>query len=115
MKYLLATAAGMLAAATIGAASLSYTANTDGKSIFVDNKCSNCHSITGQGIQRSGKPEGDEKPSDLSTVGKKHDAQWITKWLLKEETLDGKKHMKKFKGSDADLKTLADWLGGLKK
>ena len=115
MKYLLATAAGMLAAATIGAASLTYTGAQDGKSIFVQNKCSNCHSITSQGIERSGKPEGDEKPSDLSTVGKKHNADWISKWLMKEETLDGKKHMKKFKGPDADLKILSDWLASLKK
>jgi mono/diheme cytochrome c family protein len=115
MKYLLATAAGMLAAATIGAASLSYTGTTDGKSIFVSNKCANCHSITGQGIERSGKPEGDEKPSDLSTVGKKRTADWMAKWLMKEETLDGKKHMKKFKGSDDELKTLTAWLATLKK
>jgi mono/diheme cytochrome c family protein len=115
MKYLLGTAAGVLAAATIGAASLTYTGATDGKSIFVDNKCSNCHSITGQGIERSGKPEGDEKPSDLSAVGKKRNAEWIQKWLMKEETLEGKKHMKKFKGPEADLKVLATWLGGLKK
>jgi hypothetical protein len=51
---------------------------------------------------------------DLSTVGSKHDATWIAKYLKGDEMLNGKKHAKMFGGSDADLKAIATWLASLK-
>lgn len=88
----------------------------NGKAIFVQNKCVKCHSIESQGLKRDGEPPaGGKIPPDLSTVGTKHDANWMTKWLLKEEEQNGKKHLKKFGGSEDDLKTLTGWLAGLKK
>ena len=91
------------------------TAGHDGKSIFLDNKCNKCHTITSQGIERQGTaPEG-KTPPDLSGVGLKHNSDWMQKWLNKEEEQNGKKHIKKFGGSTEDLKTLTNWLASQKK
>jgi mono/diheme cytochrome c family protein len=100
----------------VGAASVNNLANADGKSIFLESKCQNCHSIESQGIKRTSEPKpGDVVPSDLSGAGLKHNASWITDWLNKEVELDGKKHLKKFKGSAGDLETLSTWLASQKK
>ena len=98
---------------TLTGATRISTAEKDGKAIFLDNKCSNCHSISSQGIKGL-RPEGGAKPNDLSNTGGKFQAPWIEKWLLKEETLNNKKHMRKFKGSPEELHTLALWLESLK-
>src|ERR1051325_345470 len=85
----------------------------EGKAIFLSLKCSNCHSIKTLGIKGL-RPEGGAKPNDLSNTGGKFKAAWIEKWLMKEETLNNKKHMRKFKGTPDELHTLADWLETLK-
>ena len=85
----------------------------DGKTIFIEGKCSNCHSIASQGIKGL-RPEGGAKPSDLSNVGSKFKSEWFEKWLMKEETLYNKKHMKKFRGTPEELHILATWLETLK-
>jgi hypothetical protein len=38
----------------------------------------------------------------------------MVKFLKKIEKLEGRKHKKKFKGSDEDLQAISDWLGTLK-
>jgi len=85
----------------------------DGKAIFEANKCMSCHSIKNVGIEAK-KAEGEEaeenKAPDLSGVGLEKDAEFITKYLQKLEAVNGKKHMKKFKGTEDELKTLAAWL-----
>ncbi len=90
---------------------------TSGKSIFLDNKCNKCHSIESQGIQHTSAPPDGAKypPPDLSDVGNRHTQDWMKQWLHKEVEQHGKKHMKKFEGSDDDLNTLTKWLAGLKK
>lgn len=86
-----------------------------GKDIFGQYKCNKCHTIKSEGIERSGTaPEG-KQPPDLSGVGLSHKAAWIRKWLLKEEEQNGKKHIKKFTGSEEELGTLVAWLAGLQK
>ena len=113
MKKLVASLAAIV---FVGALTSTSTAGGSGKAIFEQYKCMKCHTIESQGIQRDGKaPEGGTKPPDLSDVGNRHKSDWIQKWLLKEEEQHGKKHIKKFSGSDDELKTLATWLGGLKK
>lgn len=113
MKKLVASLAAIL---FVGALTSTSTAGGSGKAIFEQYKCLKCHSIESQGIQRDGKaPEGGTKPPDLSDVGNRHKSDWIQKWLLKEEEQHGKKHIKKFNGTEDELKTLATWLGGLKK
>ncbi|SRR5579883_301706 len=97
----------------LGAVPVSNHTAKDGKLIFLENKCSNCHSIAAENIKGM-RPEGGAKPSDLSNVGTKFKAEWFEKWLMKEETLYNKKHMKRFTGSSEDLHTLALWLESLK-
>lgn len=94
-------------------ATLRTNAEKDGKTIFLDNKCSNCHSVSSVGIKGM-RPEGGAKPNDLSNTGGKLKAPWIEKWLMKEETLNNKKHMRKFKGTPEELHTLTNWLETLK-
>ena len=94
----------------------------DGKAIFVENKCQSCHSIKSQGLEKKQAPtdeaapaEGARKPPDLSDAGNAHDAAWMAKFLMKlESTKKGDKHKRKFKSSEADLKTLTVWLETLK-
>ena len=106
----------LLALATFSFIAARPFGSSTGKAIFEDNKCTKCHSIESQGLERSGSaPPGGKLPPDLSGVGLKHTAEWMQKWLLKEEEMNGKKHMKKFAGSEEELKTLTDWLATLKK
>jgi cytochrome c551/c552 len=81
----------------------------DGKQIFVNNKCSMCHTITSAGIE-SKKSDA----VDLSAVGKDQTVEFLMKFLKKEAKLNDKDHKSSFKGSDEDLKTLVDWLLTLK-
>lgn len=85
----------------------------DGKAIFEANKCMSCHAVKNIGIEAK-KAEGEEaeenKAPDLSGVGLEKDAEFIAKYLQKLEAINGKKHMKKFKGTEDELKTLAAWL-----
>jgi mono/diheme cytochrome c family protein len=102
--------------ATLGVACLlgarSTPGNAEGKAIFLANKCSNCHAISAAGIARAGAaPSGLPKaPPDLTGVGSRHTAAFIVKFLRKEETIEGRKHILKFKGTDDELGTLAAWL-----
>jgi len=114
MKTLVAAVLLALSAATLTSAG-SLKPNADGKSIFDQYKCAKCHTITSQNVKLSGPPPEGKEPHDLSTAGAKHDATWISKWLLKEEEQNSKKHVKRFTGSEDELKTLSTWLAGLKK
>ena len=107
----------MLTAAFFLSSAWSFPTDPPGKTIFQASKCSNCHSIKAQGVTKVSSDEAKEMektPPDLSAVGTKHTPDWITKFLLKKETLNDKKHLKKFKGSEEELQTLATWLGSLK-
>jgi mono/diheme cytochrome c family protein len=121
MKRILITSGiatlGISAIMLFAGASASNENTSDGKSIFVSNKCNGCHSIQAQGVSKvAGETvNASTQPPDLSGVGLKHNAAWITKYLKKQETLDGEKHLKKFKGSDEDLATLTAWLESQKK
>lgn len=87
----------------------------DGKAIYLENKCNTCHSLQALKIEKKqgaeeAKSDEKVKPPDLSSVGLERKADWMAKFLLKKETIDGKKHSKLFKGSEADLKVLTAWL-----
>jgi hypothetical protein len=104
-----------------------------GKEIFLDHKCQKCHSIESEDILKSEKGTADEakedeggfdddfgnetektEPPDLSGVGKRHDPEWMTQFLKKKiRTEEGKKHKKRFKGSDEELQILIEFLAGL--
>jgi cbb3-type cytochrome oxidase cytochrome c subunit len=124
---LLATAAVALAvplAATV--AEEAAKADTEvkipaGQKLFLDKGCNSCHSMKGQGIEKKKSATATEatasnpaaspsKIPDLSAVGLERDQAWMTKFLLKTETLHDKKHMKTWKGTQDDLTTLTTWL-----
>ncbi len=110
-------ATGMLTIGTLTSATLK-TQGDSGKSIFLDNKCNKCHSISSQGIKHLSEPPEGAKypPPDLSDVGDRHTQDWMKQWLLHEVEQHDKKHMfKKFPGSGDDLNTLTKWLASLKK
>jgi cytochrome c553 len=103
----------------------------DGKPIFTTYKCSSCHEIASQGITKkaSATPAAtpaapatpatpatttSRKPPDLSGVGLVRKAEWIKGYLQKKESIEDRKHMKLFKGTDEELATLAGWLESLK-
>ena len=50
---------------------------------------------------------------DLSTIGDKHDAAWITKWCMREVEKEGKTHKSEYKGTKEDLQAIANWLATL--
>lgn len=94
-----------------------------GAKIFLKYRCTSCHSIKAIGIEKKA-AEGDEeatevaaakrKPPDLSGIGLEHDADWFAKWLLKKEMVEGRTHLKKFRGPETELKTITQWLASLK-
>ena len=90
----------------------------DAKPVFLKYKCNSCHTIEAQGITKKAvageAAESGDKPPDLSGVGVDRNADWIVSFLQKKEKLDGKLHMKKFRGTDAELQKLAAWLGSMK-
>jgi hypothetical protein len=83
-----------------------------GKEIFIENKCGTCHSVEAADITLKKKKKN---IPDLSDVGTKLDPSFIKKWVLKEESINGVKHMYSYKGSDEDLDILVDWLMSLSK
>ena len=87
----------------------------DAKDLFVESKCVRCHSIESQGVVATPKAGEEDEVHDLSKVGTERTAEWIQKFLRKQEAIDGKKHKLKYRGSDADLGTLATWLASLGK
>jgi hypothetical protein len=87
----------------------------DGKTIFVEAKCVSCHPISAEGLQPAKKASGKMIPPDLSDVGTKLKSDFLSKYITKEEMIDGKKHLIAFKGEPNELKILSDWLESLKK
>ena len=91
----------------------------DGKPVFVKYKCASCHSIESQGIKKKGPVEdaaavaGSIAP-DLSGVGVARNADWIAGFLQKKEKIGERFHVKKLRGTDAELQRLAGWLTSLK-
>ena len=107
-------AAAMPSAAAPAPQPASAAASSPGLTAFVDLKCSLCHSIESQGVERKSKSEKTKGP-DLSTIGATHDAAWLAKFIRKEvANADGKKHEKDFKGTPEQLQQIAEFLASLK-
>ena len=83
--------------------SYSQSDGTDGQQIFVDNNCLKCHSVESLELVSTGK-----NPSDLSEIGGTYENDFLSKYLMKEETIDDKKHKMPFKGTEDDLNKLVD-------
>lgn len=97
----------------------------DGKKIFTDEGCVTCHAVSAAGITvveseeakkelKEQETEGAKPPPDLSGVGLKRDADFLNKYLRKKTDIEGRKHKKRFKGSDTDREALVAWLLTLK-
>jgi len=95
----------LCAGASLLAADAGATA-PDGKQIFLDQKCNMCHSVSSAGIT----PTSKIKAPDLAGLASKEDPAFLTKFLKKAADKNGKKHLKQFTGSDAELGTLVAWL-----
>jgi len=81
-----------------------------GQKVFVDQKCNTCHGVEAAGMKK--KAAGG--PPDLSLVASRHKGEWITKFLSKEESLNGKKHVKKFAGKPEEVAELVRWFESMK-
>ena len=97
-----------------------------GQEVFLKYRCNSCHTVKAEKIEKR-KVEGEEEegaaeatttkkkePPDLSDVGLKQKPEWMEGWIMRKEMLDGKKHMKRYRGTDAELKDLVAWLSTLK-
>ena len=89
--------------------SFSQDQELDGKQIFVDSKCNNCHTVNSMEITSK-----KDAATDLSNVGSLGDAQLMKSYLLKEAKINDKDHKLKFKGSEAELDAIVNWLLSLK-
>lgn len=96
----------------------------DGKTLFLEQKCANCHAVASMKIEKKAPAkEGAEKADagskkkeapDLSDLGSRVKADWLSPYLMKTADLKGVKHMTKFKGNADSLKVMVDWLMTLK-
>ncbi len=85
-----------------------YPAPDDGKDAYVKN-CAECHGVKVAGIAATTKNARDKGP-DLTGIGEKYQPKWLKRYVKEEADDGGKKHVKKFKGSDEELQVLVDWL-----
>jgi cytochrome c peroxidase len=130
MKRLLLTTC-FVAFTTAGVVGAYAADENPGLTLFKKGGCNECHSITALNVQKEVKKKAEgatepaatapatetkkkKTPPDLSGVGLEHDAKWISAFINKEETLNGEKHEKRFKGTEPDRRTLAMFLAGLK-
>lgn len=89
--------------------SFSQDQKLDGKQVFIDNKCNNCHTVVSMEITSK-----KDNAVDLSDAGSIGNAELIKSFLLKESQINDKEHKMKFKGNDEELKALVEWLLTLK-
>lgn len=84
-----------------------------GQKVFMEYRCNTCHAVASAEIEATEEDEEKQGP-DLSTT-EKRTAEWVKKYLNKEEAIDGRKHKKRWRGEDAELDALAEWVAGLSK
>lgn len=81
----------------------------DGRQVFLESRCQNCHAVSSAGLEAKARSERLRGP-DLVDVGQRHDRDWIGGYLRRKTKLNGKTHKLNFKGSDEELSALIDWL-----
>ncbi len=102
-------------AATVGACVWAGRAEAkpEGKAVFIEKKCTLCHSALSAGIQAP--KDSKMKSIDVSGLAAKgRTATWLHGYLKKTEVLAGKAHPPKFRGTPAELSALVEWLLSLK-
>jgi mono/diheme cytochrome c family protein len=83
----------------------------EGQKIFMAQKCNLCHTVSTVGIEAK---TTSEKMKGPDLVGISTDAATLAPYLKGESELNGAKHKKKATCSDAELKTLIDWIAAQK-
>ncbi len=83
-----------------------------GQMAFEAQKCNLCHAVSNHGIERRTKSEK-MQARDLAGLGEDFDRTSVEKYLRQEESLEGEKHKKPFKGTDEELQAILDWLATL--
>ena len=109
LAKLLFRAAGAVLLSAAAAYAAAEEAPAGGKEVFLSLKCHLCHSVDVAEIEAKAKSEKVRGP-DLSTVGSERDGGWVTAYMKRQETIEGKEHKKEFKGSDEELQAIVDWL-----
>jgi cytochrome c553 len=84
-------------------------ADPAGKQVFMDKKCNSCHTVETAGVTSKKKDA-----SDLSTTGDTYNADFLKKYLMKEEKIEDTAHKTAFKGTDQELDDLVKWIESLK-
>ena len=77
-----------------------------GKQLYTQKKCGLCHTVDGSGGRKGG---------DLSDVGGKRDAEWLTKYMKDPKSVIPEAKMPAFRGTDEELNALVAYLMSLKK
>ena len=98
---------GLFLAAMVDSPAVAEGEKTDGKAIFLAQKCNMCHAVPSAGIEAKTKSEAMKGPDVAGLDG---DAEQLAKYLRKQAKIDGKDHKKEFKGGDDELKVLIDWV-----
>jgi cytochrome c2 len=80
-----------------------------GQKVFTDSKCGTCHTVQSHDLTSKKKDA-----VDLSGVGTVYQANFLEKFLKKQEKVDDKAHPQTFKGTDEQLEQLVEWLTSLK-
>jgi cytochrome c553 len=80
----------------------------DGKQLFLAQKCETCHGVAAAGLSATTKIEKMKGPDLSGFVAK--DRAFSIAFIRQEKDLDGVKHKKAVKATDAELQTILDWL-----
>lgn len=83
------------------------TESADGQAVFEAQKCAMCHAVESLGIEAKTKSAA-MQGGDLSVV--ELEADFIAKYLRKEEKHNEKAHKKEIKIDDAEMSALIEWL-----
>lgn len=105
----MATLAAVTITATLGLAATGQVDPDEGKAAFSENGCNRCHGVETQDIEATISVERLRGP-DLSHIGSERDTDWIVGWVKRDQTVDDKPHPAPYRGSDDDLRTIAEWL-----
>ena len=96
-----------LAALTLFAAPAAQAPKVlDGKQVFLDQKCQTCHAVSSADIKATGKVKAPDLTGKAATV----DAAKLAAYLRRNDTVNGKKHVKPFTGSDEQMGAMIAWL-----
>ena len=102
----------MLLAAIVSTSLASAVAAADGKALFLEKKCNQCHSVDSQSIEKTSKTM---KGPDLSNAASLvESADWAKSFLKREVKKDDKNHQREYKGTEEELEAIVSWLMTLK-